>query len=144
MSENAVKARRLWEEIFPALDLEAVPEIVAADSVDHTARPDEPHGIEGVRNTMRFLDAAFSDQHFEVTQTVEEGDTVVVHFTHSGRHTGEIMGVAPTNRPFSYEHIHILRFEEGKMLEHWGIHDHLSFMRQLGALPAPPGAAVPS
>jgi predicted ester cyclase len=142
MSENSAKARRLWKELFPAMDLDGVTEIVAEDSVDHTARPDEPQGIEGVRNTMRFLDAAFSDQRFEVIQTVEEGDTVVVHFTHSGRHTGEIMGLAPTNRTFSYEHIHILRFEGGKVAEHWGIHDHVSFMQQLGALPAPSGAAV--
>jgi predicted ester cyclase len=142
MSENSAKARRLWEELFQTVDLEGVAEIVAEDSVDHTARPDEPEGIEGVRNTMRFLDAAFSDQRFEVIQTVEEGDTVVVHFTHSGRHTGEIMGLAPTNRTFSYEHIHILRFEGGKVAEHWGIHDHLSFMHQLGALPAPSSAAV--
>jgi predicted ester cyclase len=142
MSENSAKARRLWEELFQTVDLEGVAEIVAEDSVDHTARPDEPEGIEGVRNTMRFLDAAFSDQRFEVIQTVEEGDTVVVHFTHSGRHTGEIMGLAPTNRTFSYEHIHILRFEGGKVAEHWGIHDHPSFMHQLGALPAPSSAAV--
>lgn len=138
MPENAKKARRLWEEIFPAMDLDAVGDVVAANSVDHTARPGEPQGIDGVRDTMRFLDAAFSDQRFDVQRTVEEGDTVVVHFTHSGRHTGEIMGLAPTNRTFSYDHIHILHFEEGKAVEHWGVHDHLSFMQQLGALPAPP------
>jgi predicted ester cyclase len=142
MSDKAAKVRRLWEEIFPAMDMAAVSEVVAADCLDHTARPGEPHGIEGVRNTMRFLDAAFSDQRFEVQRTVQEGDTVAVHFTHTGRHTGEIMGLAPTGRPFSYEHIHILRFEEGKAVEHWGIHDHLSFMQQLGALPAPPETAV--
>ena len=142
MSDNAAKARRLWEEIFPSMDLDAVPDIVVADGVDHTARPGEPQGIEGVRNTMRFLDAAFSDQRFEVHRTVEEGDTVVVHFTHTGRHVGEIMGLAPTGRTFSYDHIHILRFEDGKVVEHWGIHDHLSFMLQLGALPAPSGTAV--
>ncbi|MDP8960890.1 MAG: ester cyclase [Actinomycetota bacterium] len=140
MSENKAKARRLWEEIFPAMDLDGVAEIVAADGVDHTARPGEPQGIEGVRNTMRFLDAAFSDQRFEVHRTVEEGDIVVVHFSHSGRHTGEIMGLAATNRPFSYEHIHILRFQDGKAVEHWGIHDHLAFMQQIGAISAPPGA----
>jgi predicted ester cyclase len=142
MSENSAKARRLWEELFPAVDLDGVAEIVAEESIDHTARPGEPQGVEGVRNTMRFLDAAFSDQRFDVQRTVEEGDTVVVHFVHSGTHTGEIMGLAPTNRPFSYEHIHILRFQGGKVAEHWGIHDHLSFMQQLGALPAPSGAAV--
>ena len=132
MSENAAKARRLWEEIFPAVDLDAVADVIATDSVDHTARPGEPQGVEGVRQTMRFLDTAFSDQRFDVRRTVEEGDTVVVHFTHSGRHTGEIMGLAPTNRAFSYDHIHILRFEDGKAVEHWGVHDHLSFMRQIG------------
>jgi predicted ester cyclase len=142
MPENAAKARRLWEEIFPAMDLDAVADIIAADSVDHTARPGEPQGIEGVRHTMRFLDAAFAEQRFEVHRTVEEDDTVVVHFTHSGRHTGDIMGLSPTNRTFSYEHIHILRFEGGKAVEHWGVHDHLSFMRQLGALPARPDALV--
>lgn len=95
-----------------------------------------------MRQTMRFLDAAFSDQRFGVRRTVEEGDTVVVHFTHSGRHTGEIMGLAPTDRTFSYDHIHILRFEDGKAVEHWGVHDHLTFVRQLGALPTP-SAATP-
>ncbi len=142
MSENVAKARRLWEEMFPAMDLNGVAEIVAADGVDHTARPGEQQGVEGVRNTMRFLDAAFSDQRFDVHQTVEEGDTVVVHFTHSGRHTGALMGLAPTNRTFSYQHIHILRFEGGKVVELWGVHDHLSFMQQLDALPSPLHSAV--
>jgi predicted ester cyclase len=81
---------------------------------------------------MRFLDSAFSDQRFEVQRTVEQGDTVVVHFIHKGIHTGELMGIPPTNRDFAYEHIHILRFEDGRAVEHWGVHDHLSFMQQLG------------
>ena len=138
MAGNAATARRLWEEIFTAMDLNAVAEVVSPDVVDHTARPGEPQGIESVRNTMRFLDAAFSDQHFEIHRTIEEGDTVAVHFTHRGKHTGEIMGIAPTNRGFAYDHIHILRFEGGKMVEHWGIHDHLGFMQQIGALPPRP------
>ena len=134
MSENSSKARRLWEEIFPTMDLDGVAEIVAADSVDHSARPGEPQGVEGVRNTMRFLDGAFSDQSYEVHRTVEEGDTVVVHMTHRGTHTGEIMGIAPTNRQFAYDHIHILRFEGGKAVEHWGIHDFTSFAQQICAM----------
>ncbi len=142
MGGNAATARRLWEEIFTAMDLDAVEEVVSPDAVDHTARPGEPHGIEGVRNTMRFLDAAFSGQRFEVHQTIEEGDTVAIHFTHRGRHTGEIMGIGPTNREFAYQHIHILRFEGGKIVEHWGVHDHLGFIQQIGALPPKPQAVT--
>jgi predicted ester cyclase len=122
------------------VDIDGVSEIVAVDCVDHAARPGEPEGIEGVRNTMRFLDSAFSDQRFEVQRTVEQGDTVVVHLVHKGIHTGEIMGLAPTNREFAYDHIHILRFDNDRAVEHWGVHDHLSFMHQLGDMPARPAA----
>lgn len=141
MSSNAAAARRLWEEIFPSMDLDAVADVVAADSVDHSARPGEPGGIEGVRATMRFLDAAFSDQRFEVHQTIEDGDTVVVHFTHHGRFTGELMGMPPTGATVAYPHIHILRFRDGLAAEHWGIHDHLAFMAQVGAMPPRPAPA---
>ncbi len=48
------------------------------------------------------------------------------------------MGLAPTNRTFSYDHIHILRFEEGRAVEHWGVHDHLSFLQHIDALPPRP------
>lgn len=142
MSENASKACRLWQEIFPAMDMAGVEEIVAVDCVDHAARPGEPQGIEGVRHVMRFLDFAFSNQRFEVQRTVEQGDTVAVHLVHRGVHTGEIMGLAPTNRAFAYEHIHILRFAKDRAVEHWGVHDHLSLMNQLGSMPSRPVAAV--
>ena len=101
MSDNASKACRLWQEIFPAVDMAGVAEIVAAECVDHAARPGEPQGIEGVRSTMRLLDSAFSSQRFDVQRTVEQGDTVVVHLVHHGIHTGEMMGLAPTNREFA-------------------------------------------
>jgi predicted ester cyclase len=142
MSENASKACRLWQQIFPAMDMAGVAEIVAADCLDHAARPGEPRGIEGVRNVMRFLDAAFSNQRFEVQRTVEQDDSVVVHLVHRGVHSGEIMGLPPTNREFAYEQIHILRFEKDRAVEHWGVHDHLSFMSQLGAMPPRSAAAV--
>lgn len=43
------------------------------------------------------------------------------------------MGLPATNREFANEHIHILRFEDDSAVEHWGLHDHLSLMHQLGA-----------
>jgi predicted ester cyclase len=91
---------------------------------------------------MRFLDSAFSEQRFEVQRTVEQGDTVVVHLLHKGIHSGELMGIPPTHREFAYEHIHILRFEDGRAVEHWGVDDHLSFMQQLGATRARADAAA--
>lgn len=48
-------ARRIWEEIFPTCNETAPAAIIAPDSIDHDARPDEPPGIEAVRRTPLWL-----------------------------------------------------------------------------------------
>lgn len=135
-------ARRTWEEIFPACDVEALAEVVASDVVAHGARPDEPPGFEGVKRTMLWLGQVFSDQRWEIHQVIGEGDTAVVHATHHARHTGELMGIPPTNREVSYDYVHILKFRDGKAVEHWGVHDDMTLMRQLGVLPERPTSAA--
>jgi predicted ester cyclase len=135
-------ARRTWEEIFPACDVDALAEVVARDVVEHGARPGEPPGFEGVAQTMLWLGRVFSDQRWEIHQVIGEGDTVVVHATHHGRHTGELMGLAPTDRVVAYDYVHIVRFRDGKGVEHWGIRDDMTLMRQLGALPERPSAPI--
>lgn len=134
-----LRARRIWEDIFPACDDAALAEVIAADQVDHDARPDEPPGLEAVRRTMHWLASVFSDQRFEVEHVIRDGDVVVVHAVHHGRQTGPLMGMPPTGREVAYRHIHILRFQDGKAQEHWGAHDSMTLMRQLGVAP-PTGA----
>ncbi len=137
MDELKAKARRTWEEIFPAGDEAALAEVTAADVVDHTGRPDEPQGLAGVIRTMHWLRRVFSDQRWEIHQLIGEGDTVVVHATHHARHTGDLMGIPPTGREVAYDYVHIMRFENDKVVEHWGVRDDMTLMRQLGVLPEP-------
>ena len=40
-------ARRIWEEIFPACDVDALREVTDPDAIAHGARPGEPAGFEG-------------------------------------------------------------------------------------------------
>jgi predicted ester cyclase len=128
-------ARRVWEEIFPACDVDALRELVDDDMVAHGSRPDEPPGFEGVKRTMLWLGRVFADQRWEIHQVIGEGDTVVVRCTHHGRHVGELMGIPPTNREVAYGYVHILRFRNGRAIEHWSVRDDLTLMRQLGVLP---------
>jgi predicted ester cyclase len=129
-------ARRTLEEIFPNGDVAALAEVVHPDCVNHEAPPGAPQGLEGMTQNMLMLKRAFSDRHYEIHQVIGEGDTVVIHCTFSGRHTGEFMGLPPTNRPFAFRQIHIVRFEDGKGVEHWAVRDDLTFMRQLGVVPS--------
>lgn len=143
--ELKIIARRIWEEIFPACDVDALAEVIAVDGIDHSARPGEPQGLEGAERSMLWLGRVFSDQRWEINLVIGEVDTVVLHCTHHARHTGDLMGIPPTGRQVAYDYVHIVRFEDGKVVEHWGVRDDPTLMRQLGVIrerPAPDDAAV--
>jgi len=136
--ELKAKARRIWEEIFPSGDVDRLADVIAEDGIDHSARPDEPQGLVGVQQTMLWLGSVFSDQRWEIHQVIGEGDTVVVYCTLRGRHTGDLLGIPPTNHEVAMDYVQILRFRDGKAVERWGVRDDMALMRQLGALPARP------
>ncbi len=144
MSDLKEKARRIWEEVFPAGDSEALAELLAVDGIDHQARPGESQGLEGAIWTMHWLRRVFSNQRWEIHQVIGEGDTVVVHATHHARHTGELMGIPATGRDVAYDYVHIVRFQDGKVVEHWGVRDDATLMRQLGVVPERSASAAAS
>lgn len=140
MEDIKAKARRIWEEIFPVGDAVGLAEIIHPDGISHSARPGEPQGFEGVKQTMLWLLGVFSEQNWEIHHVIGEDDTVAVHCTMNARHTGNLMGVPPTNRLVSCSYVHILRFEDGMAVEHWSVREDLELMRQLGVIPSPPDA----
>jgi predicted ester cyclase len=135
MSEELkAKARRIWEEVIPSGDIDGLAELLADDGIDHGARPDEPQGLASAQQSMRWLGRVFSNQRWEIHQVIGEGETVVVYCTLHGRHTGDLMGIPPTNRDVSMDYVHIVRFSDGKVAEHWGVRDDMALMRQLGVM----------
>jgi predicted ester cyclase len=137
-------ARRTLEEIFPTGDVAALAEVVHPEVVNHEAPPGAPPGLDGMIQTMRWLARAFSERRYELHRVIAEGDTVVIYCTFHARHTGEFMGLAPTNRPVAVRQVHIVRFQDGKGIEHWAVRDDLGLLRQLGALPSQAGRPVPA
>jgi predicted ester cyclase len=145
MSEELkATARRIWEEIFPSGDVGRLAEVIAEDSIDHGARPDEPQGLAGVQQKMLWLRSVFGDQWWEIHQVIGEGEFVVVYCTLHARHTGDLMGIPPTNREVNQDYVQILRFEDGKAVERWGVRDDMALMRQLGVLPGRPAPVAAS
>ena len=69
--------------------------------------------------------------------SVVEGDKVVTRLRGRATFTGEILGIPPNGKVVEITGISIHRIADGKLVEHWANADLLSFMQQLGALPAP-------
>ena len=136
--------RRTWEEMLIAPDLAPLAEVVDPDVVNHDTPPGVPGGREGVLQTIRWLQSAFSDQSYEVHQVIGEDDTVVIHATLHARHTGEFLGIPPTGREIALRSIHIVRYRDGREIETWALQDRLGLMQQLGVIPDGPPAQRPA
>lgn len=134
-------ARRTLEQIFPTADTSALAEVVHADIVNHDLPPSLPQGLQGMQQMMLWLHRGFADLHYDIHQVLAQGDTAVVYCTMRGRHTGEFMGVPPTHRSVASDQVHIVRFQDGRAIEHWAVRDDLTLMRQLGVLPTEPHAS---
>src|ERR687889_602484 len=121
-------------------------ELVSPEFINHEAPPGRDRGPDSMRGLATMLRTAFTDLHFEIEELVAEGDTVAGRLRMSGTHEGPLMGTPPTGRSVRQEHMHFVRFEGGKGVEHWGVRDDLGMMQQLGLMPDPgqPGETDPT
>jgi predicted ester cyclase len=136
-------ARRTVEEILANGDVAGLRGVMHPEVVNHAPPPGAPQGLDGMVQAMLWLKQGFSERRFEIHQVIAEGDTVAIHCTFHGRHTGQFLGLAPTSQLVAFRQVHIVRFQDGKAIEHWAIRDDLGLGRQLGAIPsrAVPGGA---
>jgi len=87
----------------------------------------------------RVLEEIFpADDEAALAEVIAEDDIVVIHCTHSGRHTGDFFDAEPTGRTFAYKQMHMIRMADRKGVEHWAVRDDATLMRQLRGEQAAP------
>ena len=123
----------LMEEVFNRGNFDFADDLVHENFYNHEA-PDSP-GPEGFKASARWLRNAFPDYHAELHEHVFDGNLLVARLVVSGTHRGEFMGLPPTGRSFSVQHMHMYRVQDGKLAEHWACRDDLGQLVQLGLLP---------
>jgi len=133
--------RRFVDEYQTGGDRQAFAELMHPELVDHSRPPGIAEGPEGVRQQFDLFRAAFSGFRATIDEQVAEGDLVVTRKRFHGVHDGDFLGVPPTGREVEIAVIDIVRVRDGRIAEHWNVVDRLGLLEQLGALPAPAGAA---
>jgi steroid delta-isomerase-like uncharacterized protein len=138
MAEGAELIQEFYDEMLTKGNLDALDDLVTDDVVDHEqGMPGQPEGKEGVRFFVNAMRESFSDLKATSEVTLESGDLACARTTFTGKHTGDFMGVPASDKSIEVETIDIIRIEDGKCAEHWGVTDMMSLMQQLGAIPAP-------
>jgi steroid delta-isomerase-like uncharacterized protein len=141
---EAAKAvvRRNTNEVQGRGHFDVFEEIFADDFVDHTTQPGTSPDKTGVRKLYTYLREAFPDFHAEIHWQLADGDRVTTYKTYHGTHEGTYLGVAPTHRKIQFETVDVMRVQDGKITDHWGVANLLSLMQQIGGWTPPPLAAI--
>jgi steroid delta-isomerase-like uncharacterized protein len=137
MSEQTNKAlvQRFYQEVFTQGQIMVADEICSAHYVDHD--PTNPAGtLAGLKQTALEMRRAFPDVRWTVDDLIAEGDKIAARVTMHGTQQGDLMGIPATGRSVTANNFDIIRFEDGKVVEHWGLFDSLGMLQQLGVIPA--------
>jgi predicted ester cyclase len=90
--------------------------------------------IEGFKGDIQYLRTAFPDFSLSIEDMVTDGDKVWARMIARGTNRGGFMG-PPNGKSFEVAVFDMCRFENGKIIEHWGLPDRFGILAQLGLLP---------
>jgi predicted ester cyclase len=126
----AERFRHIVEEGIGRGDESVLDAFVAPDVVEH--QRGNPQGLEGAKGVARTLHRWMSDFSLTVEDIAVAGDVVWTRNRARGTNTASVMGFGPTGEPVELDVIDIGRFEDGMLVEHWGIADQMGLLFQVG------------
>jgi steroid delta-isomerase-like uncharacterized protein len=137
MADERLKedTRKFYDEVFNRGNYDKINEYVDANMVEHEQLPPgTPPGREGFRQWLTNMRRSFPDMHIELQGSTVDGDRVWTYLRMTGTNKGEMMGMPATGKSVRVDGFDILRYSNGKIVEHWGVFDNLGLMTQLGVI----------
>jgi len=128
--DNKTMTRKFYAAIT-AGHFNVIDEIVSEDFVEHEEIPTDAEGRDGLHELFGEMHAAFTDFAMNIEDMVAEGDKVFVRATMQGIQRAEFMGIPSKGKPMLVPVADVLRFEDGRIVEHWGLMDTGQLMEQL-------------
>jgi steroid delta-isomerase-like uncharacterized protein len=137
MEQNKTIVRQFVDEIINKGNIDLAGKFVSEDVVEQVPFPGQGPGIEGLKDVLRGMRAAFPDLHFAIAEQIAEGDKVLSRFEWTGTHRGDFLGVPATGRTVRVWGMVIDRLRDGKIYDTRIIMDALGLMAQFGVFPPP-------
>jgi len=91
----------------------------------------ERQGLTGYIRGLEAVVRAFPDYRWDLQRLLVDGDVVAAHFTDTGTHRGEWLGVPPTGRRISTQEFAFYRWVDDRIAEVWVTADDLRVLDQL-------------
>ncbi|GAC1350614.1 MAG: ester cyclase [Ktedonobacteraceae bacterium] len=135
--ENKARIRKYIDEAWNKGNVDIIDEMMAEHYARYPNGPGEPLNREEQKQRIVAYRKAFPDFQLTIEDLIAEGDKVVFRMIGRGTHQSTFMGIPSGGKPMTISIIDIARFENGKVVEHWGNRDDLGMLQQIGAILSP-------
>jgi predicted SnoaL-like aldol condensation-catalyzing enzyme len=133
MAEKNLKSNQIVTKAFESGDASMIDSAVAADFVDHTdGRETNRDSLKAMIGMMKKM---MPDMKTEVIKEVGDNDYVFTLMRFSGTSTGE-MGM-PKGTPYDFHATQVVRFKDGKAVEHWEYTQWQEMQKMMGQMQQP-------
>ena len=127
---------RLANEVFMGGDFSGWDDLIDDGFVDHDPMPGMADDKKGQRDVAEMVVSAFSNRKMSMHDVAETSDgRVVENWIMEGTHTGEAMGIPPSNQGIRVRGMELWRVANGKVVEHWGVVDISDVLEKAGLIP---------
>jgi steroid delta-isomerase-like uncharacterized protein len=138
---NTALVLYIVEKFWNQKNVNVLGETHSRDSIAHNpVMPVNPLPFDLYKQACLIHIAAFPDMQVTTDDIIAEGDKVVIRWTVTGTHQGELMGIPASGIQVTWSGFTIYRFADGKIVENWWAYDALGMMQQImPPTPEPPG-----
>lgn len=131
---NKTIVRRFYEEFVNTGKVDGIEEIISENYIEVHDGKRYAAGIEGARAHILGVRQTYSGLHLTVDLQIAEGDWVATCITARGTHSGEWMGMKPTDKPVTFTGVNIDKVVDGRIVEHGGAANMLGPLMEIGAV----------
>jgi len=135
MTPDAV-VRSWFKEIWNEGREEAIDRLAGDNFIAHGA-PTLPSTAD-FKVLYRQFRQALSDIEITVDRTITQGEYCAGYCRVKGRHTGDGLGGAPSDRTVEFDGLVMVLVRDGRIVEAWNCFDFLSMYQQIGWVNDPP------
>lgn len=134
-AKNKAAMQKFYDEVFNKHDAAMFDSITSPDYVEHASDPGTPQTRGGTEVLFKETFTAFPDANEKVILMRADSSYVITHYILTGTNTGRYMGLPPTGKQINVGGVDIVRFVNGKAVEHWGYMEEMKMMTQMGTMP---------
>jgi steroid delta-isomerase-like uncharacterized protein len=122
-------------EALNANDAPALEAVLDEEFVDHNPNPGHAATRAAfIADKMPALRSAFPDFVIEAKDILVDGDRVAFRWVLSGTNAGPFAGQDATGIAVEFQGMNLERVKDGRIVEHWSVHDAIALFHQLGRL----------